>query len=1055
MEGSNINPAIKVFEVNREARYPRDSWVIPEDATAWEIYNHKASEIDREFIKDCNDSLNTLLIFTALYSAVLTSFIVESMKLLKEDTSDVSRDILLIISKQLANNSFPPFEAADHTVSSYAVVVNGLLFTSLLCALVAALLAVLALQWIASYDMGLNTTSARKRALQRHLRWMGIKKWKMAEIIASLPLLIFAALFLFFIGVATWLWYLNRTISVIVIGGIGIAILLYAVTNVIGIVYVDAPFRTPISKGLFAAMRSGFTWSKMIPLTLLHPSTRYGHMWGKSRVEEYTESEEVRDKAHSEGMTLGQTFAKREEATFERDYTIIIDSLMWLANGLEVSSASLPSFRILIARLTELPAEFFMNTPRIHDAPWEAIFGMMCAPYFGKRKPEDYTAAELKEARFLCSAMSMVSRGIISPVLRTFYESLENSEDKSLSASAWMARYRQRHMAARVGRSPLIRAFQHACQSVHQIDPNYFHFILLNIQERWSILWANEIVYSSTQACGVLLSTRENAPKVHIISIPSVKIILDLVARSISSGTVKGDTPQDRYVATLQRVKEEDYTYETMLRFHRAVQQQLLAHISCTNLLSPNGYSDLRTPLDLLLSIVGSSRLALGAREKDAFIWIMAKVYREYKDEIKLDGIEDALLTGLLYSFTDPDSPKKRDPWTNLVLELDDYISRRRPLSRQDYSSVIQVIMGFSSRSFHNDHNIDSSSSAALIRVQDPCIAWALSWDIPGDLQFQALLNARCGTWDPDFEDEVVQTLGYRNWRAQNVIHSRSRIEFLRNIILDGSSKARTVAVQVLNHYLRRKGNEEQWEQVLSSPVLNRIFEHCTQSSAYRFHELFGYMIRYRWFYGEFSKANGLEWLPLIALNGTETRGGDASTRDRAIWPDHVLDDVTLQDLLIDQVIFSSANERIGPPLNSLYHYLLSIGTRSTRHPEDSSESFRMITLRHALSWVLDKSIKVQHSIGSAQDSPNDIFNPETFHFAKVGLRKLYRYKWSSLGQIRSFDFVKDMSKEEWEEWITHIKVMLMGTTLNGLRSGPTYDSHRFSRDPDGVCGFS
>ncbi|PVF91043.1 hypothetical protein CPB86DRAFT_452853 [Serendipita vermifera] len=177
------------------------------------------------------------------------------MKLLQEDPAETTRDILFAISNQLANNSIPAFQRIEYETPEYAVVVNGPLFTSLSCSLIAALLAVLALQWVANYDMGLNTSSAHKRALQRHLRWMGIERWKMGEIIASLPLLIFVSLFLFFIGIADWLWHVNRAISGIVIGGIGIGCLVYTITNLISIIILDAPFRTPVSKGLVPLYR--------------------------------------------------------------------------------------------------------------------------------------------------------------------------------------------------------------------------------------------------------------------------------------------------------------------------------------------------------------------------------------------------------------------------------------------------------------------------------------------------------------------------------------------------------------------------------------------------------------------------------------------------------------------------------------------------------------------------------------------------------------------------------------------------------------------------------
>jgi hypothetical protein len=54
---------IKVFGLEKEFKRSRDPLVVTSETTTWELYNHKAGQIDRELIKDWNDSLNTLLIF--------------------------------------------------------------------------------------------------------------------------------------------------------------------------------------------------------------------------------------------------------------------------------------------------------------------------------------------------------------------------------------------------------------------------------------------------------------------------------------------------------------------------------------------------------------------------------------------------------------------------------------------------------------------------------------------------------------------------------------------------------------------------------------------------------------------------------------------------------------------------------------------------------------------------------------------------------------------------------------------------------------------------------
>jgi hypothetical protein len=61
----NGRTSAKLFGLGRDSRKPGDPLVVTNDTTAWEIYNHKALEIDKEMIKDWNDSLNTLLIFVS------------------------------------------------------------------------------------------------------------------------------------------------------------------------------------------------------------------------------------------------------------------------------------------------------------------------------------------------------------------------------------------------------------------------------------------------------------------------------------------------------------------------------------------------------------------------------------------------------------------------------------------------------------------------------------------------------------------------------------------------------------------------------------------------------------------------------------------------------------------------------------------------------------------------------------------------------------------------------------------------------------------------------
>lgn len=172
------------------------------------------------------------------------------MKLLQEDTQDLTAAILLTISKQLANDTIPAYVPTEFQVPQYAVVVNALLFSSLFCSLVTALAAVIALQWVNEYDARIDTVDTKKRALIRHFRFIGVQTWKMGEIIAILPMLLHAAVFLFFSGLIIWLQDRHCTIFYICIGGGCVAIIFYLATILLASVCNDSPFRSPMARAL-------------------------------------------------------------------------------------------------------------------------------------------------------------------------------------------------------------------------------------------------------------------------------------------------------------------------------------------------------------------------------------------------------------------------------------------------------------------------------------------------------------------------------------------------------------------------------------------------------------------------------------------------------------------------------------------------------------------------------------------------------------------------------------------------------------------------------------
>ncbi|KIM24315.1 hypothetical protein M408DRAFT_234515, partial [Serendipita vermifera MAFF 305830] len=231
-------------------RYDPSSIKARTESSIWDVYNNISDIRDDDLIKDWNDSLNFLLIFAAIFAAVLTALIVESMKLLQQDPQDASNAILIHISAQLANNTISAYQETTFEAPRYAVIVNILLFSSLCCSLAAALAGVIALQWVNEYDARLDTVDAQKQALIRHFRFLGVETWKMGGIIAILPLLLHASVFLFFAGLIGWARNLHDAVTQICVIGLIITSSFYAFTVILGALLGNAPFRSPMARAL-------------------------------------------------------------------------------------------------------------------------------------------------------------------------------------------------------------------------------------------------------------------------------------------------------------------------------------------------------------------------------------------------------------------------------------------------------------------------------------------------------------------------------------------------------------------------------------------------------------------------------------------------------------------------------------------------------------------------------------------------------------------------------------------------------------------------------------
>lgn len=238
-------------------KYPPDPWgeEAAPDARVWKIYRDEQSASDKTMLDTWNKTLDVLLIFAGLFSAVSTAFIIESYKSLQPDYSQYIATFLYMAAAthNRTGTVLPPLDAIlspDHFVqtSSTHRWTNGLWFSSLVVSLAVALLSILVKQWLDEYDThtSFSAPSLKYWARRHHVYYAGLHSWGVPALISFLPLLLHLALFLFFAGLILFLYPLDGAIAYALMAVVSGILLFYSLSLVLPVWRVECPSYTPL-----------------------------------------------------------------------------------------------------------------------------------------------------------------------------------------------------------------------------------------------------------------------------------------------------------------------------------------------------------------------------------------------------------------------------------------------------------------------------------------------------------------------------------------------------------------------------------------------------------------------------------------------------------------------------------------------------------------------------------------------------------------------------------------------------------------------------------------
>ncbi|KAF9255662.1 hypothetical protein L218DRAFT_883589, partial [Marasmius fiardii PR-910] len=228
------NPFVEIEHHAQSTNPPK-----PTIEKSWEEIEKRLDTLDDDLVAGYKDDIDTLLVFTGLFSAVVTAFIVESYKWLQVDPADSTVALLnttvgLLMGIAQRNSTESPFLSFDpsphFTPSSSVVRINTFWFLSLTLALVDALFGLLCKQWLRAHQQQTNTRTPGQALALRWLRSQSFEHWHVPKILASLPMILEMALFLFFAGLLELLWNQHPIPFAFSLSVVGVAVVFYLIT---------------------------------------------------------------------------------------------------------------------------------------------------------------------------------------------------------------------------------------------------------------------------------------------------------------------------------------------------------------------------------------------------------------------------------------------------------------------------------------------------------------------------------------------------------------------------------------------------------------------------------------------------------------------------------------------------------------------------------------------------------------------------------------------------------------------------------------------------------
>ncbi|KAI0674026.1 hypothetical protein C8Q78DRAFT_1020412 [Trametes maxima] len=244
---------------NADNRYPAlDVEAAVSTTEAWSECADILRDRDRDLVNAWADQADGLVTFAALFSGVITAFILETYKNLSPDPSVLTLDVLLQILAHIDDNS--ALEVASlslprHTTPFHPalsdILQNAFLFASLICSLLAAGMGIFYKEWTREYTLDLPK-DAHECARVRQYRHEGMKRWNMRTVISAISIFLQLGVAFFIGAIVLFVWTLHPVLRLVLAVFVSMWSAFWFGTAFISVGYGNAPFKAPLSRAIYA-----------------------------------------------------------------------------------------------------------------------------------------------------------------------------------------------------------------------------------------------------------------------------------------------------------------------------------------------------------------------------------------------------------------------------------------------------------------------------------------------------------------------------------------------------------------------------------------------------------------------------------------------------------------------------------------------------------------------------------------------------------------------------------------------------------------------------------